>query len=183
MKILTGSLRGKKILFKPNPYLRPTADKVRKAIFDKLQGHLEGKRVLDLFSGTGALGFEALSNGADHVTFVEKNARQCQRIGDTLASLGLSGRASVLHHEAVAAVDLLSKKELLFDLVFLDPPYERGFGTAVLETLSLSVLLEPSALVVAETRKTDFLPEKVSRLLRINEKKYCEKMVSIYKVL
>ena len=84
MKILTGALRGQRILFRPNPHLRPTADKARKAIFDMFQGAMEGKRVLDLFSGTGALGFEALSQGAAHVTFVEKNKVQCSEISANL---------------------------------------------------------------------------------------------------
>ena len=87
MKILTGALRGRKVLFKPNPNLRPTADKTRKAIFDMLQGGLEGAKVLDLFSGTGALGFEALSSGAEFVTFVESERAQALEIKKSLEKL------------------------------------------------------------------------------------------------
>ena len=80
MKILTGDLRGRVISYKHNPYIRPTSDKARKAIFDMLQGTLENKNVLDLFSGTGALGFEAFSQGADSVTFVELERSQAEAI-------------------------------------------------------------------------------------------------------
>ena len=84
MKILTGSLRGRTLRFRDNPHLRPTADKVRKAIFDRLQGQVADKTVLDLFSGTGALGFEALSECARRVTFVELNADQAEAIRENL---------------------------------------------------------------------------------------------------
>ena len=152
MKILTGKLRGQEIPFKPNPHLRPTPDKVRQAIFNMLQGALEDKNVLDLFSGTGALGLEALSNGAAKVTFVEKDARQCERIQTVLDGLKCSDRGEVEHQDALDAVRHFSVRNIFFDIIFMDPPYDALAGIEALRALAVSNCLHEDTLIFFECR-------------------------------
>src|SRR5262245_31330081 len=128
MKILTGALRGRSILLRPNENMRPTTDLVRKAIFDTLQGAIEGKKVLDLFSGTGALGFEALSSGAREVLWVEQDGSQVRAIEKTLKSLEMEKSGKVIESDALSAVERLAARSEQFDLFFLDPPYHSGLG-------------------------------------------------------
>ena len=165
MRILTGALRGRVIAFRPEADLRPTADKVRKAVFDALQGRARGREALDLYAGTGALGFEALSGGAAGCVFVERNPGRSARIAENLKRLGLSAKADVLTAEASAALKKLEADAWRFGLVFVDPPYERGLAKAALEQLgNSSSLLEADALVVAECYKKEELPERPGRL-------------------
>ena len=153
MKILTGNLRGQPIEFKKSPYLRPTSDKARQAIFNMLQGQVEGKNVLDLFSGTGALGIEALSQGAEKVTFVEKDKTCCRRLKDNLSALGLGDRSRVLLLEAVKAIREFSKDNEYFDLIFLDPPYEKELVKSALEAIAASNIIHEGTMIICEARK------------------------------
>lgn len=180
MKILTGALRGKPILFKPNPKLRPTSDKTRKAIFDMLQGGLEEKNVLDLFSGTGALGFEALSQGAARVTFVEMNRAQCDKIKENLIRLELTDRAQVVNLDAVAAVGSYSRQESTFDLVFLDPPYEKGLAERALLAISRSSVLGAQGWVILECGRREELPDPAGGLRKMKTKTYGDTKVLFY---
>ena len=179
MKILTGSLRGQTISFKPNPHLRPTSDKTRKAIFDMLQGGLEGKIVLDLFSGTGALGFEALSSGAESVTFVEIEKTQNLTLEKNLAKLGLYEKGEVIVSDALKAIERFSKEERLFDLIFMDPPYEKGLGQKALTALSKSKILNENSLIVFECRESEVLPNIDLKILK--DKVYGDTRIVVYR--
>jgi 16S rRNA (guanine966-N2)-methyltransferase len=180
MKILTGSLRGQTIAFKPNRHLRPTADKTRKAIFDMLQGSLDGARVLDLFSGTGALGFEALSNGAESVTFVEIEKTQDLTIEKNLAKLGLYEKGEVIVSDAIKAIERFSEERRKFDFIFMDPPYEKGFGEKALAALKKADILNKNALIVFECRESEVLVS-ISAFECIKDKTYGDSRVLIYK--
>ena len=182
MKILTGSLRGKTIQFKPNPHLRPTADKVRKAIFDMLQGQLEGKNVLDLFSGTGALGMEALSGGAERATFVETDAMQCGKLKENLAALGLDERSFVIRLDAVAAIESFSRQGEFFDLIFLDPPYEKEWGKRTLEALSSSNVLHEGTFIISECNKREEIEKRLGRLRCVKTKAYGDTQIAVYTI-
>lgn len=182
MKILTGELRGREIVYRPNPHLRPTADKVRKALFDALQGQFEGKAVLDLFSGTGALGFEALSHGAERVTFVERDRGQCAKINQTAENLGLTDKVEVVFGDVFEEIPKLSRRSLYFDIVFMDPPYEKGLCQKAIEALGTSGLIGPGALLIAEGRRGEPFPKEAGKLLRIKEKVYGDTQIAYYRV-
>lgn len=173
MKILTGSLRGKRFSFKANPHLRPTADKVRKAIFDSLQGRLEGSRVLDLFSGTGALGFEALSLGAERVLFVEEDKRRSRSIEAALDSLDLTDRGRVMALDVLTAIQKLSQGGTEpFDIIFLDPPYQKGLAEKALNLLSRSDTLADNGFVILECGKREEFPQTLGNLNAVKTKLY-----------
>lgn len=182
MIILTGRLHGQKIPFKPNSHLRPTPDKARQAIFNMLQGGLEEKNVLDLFSGTGALGLEALSNGAARVTFVEKDQKQCERIEETLNTFQLSEQAEVLNQDCVQAIRHFSVKGIFFDFIFMDPPYDSPMGEESLRVLSVSNCLHEETLVFFECRKDKDPQKTIGRLKLAQVKKYGDTFIIIYRV-
>ena len=157
MRIIGGSLRGRKILAPPGPVTRPTADRVREAIFNILKDVPEGIRVLDLFAGSGALGFEALSRGALNCTFVESNPAVMRILQDNARRLDVSSRCRFVqgdvkrfltqHHRPISDVQGIQ-------LVFLDPPYEWGVPLGVIEKLSAwSGLQSPALFVVEMSRK------------------------------
>ena len=151
-RIVAGSARGRRLRTPTGQRTRPTADRVREALFSALEsalGSLEGLRVLDLYAGSGALGLEALSRGAASALFVEADHRACTVIGQNIASLGVAG--ATVRRGSVGAV-LAAGADRPVDLVFADPPYELG-DTEVGEILAALVeggWTEPGTIAVVE---------------------------------
>lgn len=145
VRVAGGAARGVPLAEPKGFRLRPTSGLVREAIFNILATAVEGARILDLYAGTGALGIEALSRGAARATFVEGEAACVEAILQSLARTGFSDRASVLRARLPGALDRLDG---LYDLIFLDPPYDDPAREEVLARLSS--LLAPSGLVVYE---------------------------------
>jgi 16S rRNA (guanine966-N2)-methyltransferase len=157
LRIVAGRARGR-LLATPNDLsVRPTSDRVREAVFNvlaaRLSGGFDGLAVLDLFAGTGALGLEAWSRGAESVTFVEKDRKALTCLAGNLERLGLAAPVvQVVRGDALALVGRLAGQ---FDLVFVDPPYDAGLYAGVLAALSPGNLLAPGAFVVVEHRTGD----------------------------
>ena len=137
--------------------IRPTPDRVRETLFNWLQPRIVGARVLDLFAGRGALGLEALSRGAEHVTFIEKD----RRAATAIEALAREWRETALSVESVDALGWLARYpgELKFDVVFVDPPYDANLQAAVFGALVTRGALAPDARVYVEHRARDPLPE------------------------
>lgn len=150
MRVIAGAAKGKRLRTLRGAETRPTADRVRQAIFDILGPHLAGARVLDLFAGSGALGIEALSRGAAEAMFVESSREACDVIRGNLEATGLRARALIRR----ADVSRLLSREALhpFDLVFLDPPYDRGLGfvARVLRKLESGAWLRQGGTAIVE---------------------------------
>lgn len=152
MRIVAGKFRGKQLTSPSDDSIRPTSDRVRESVFNILGSRLgpvlEGRRVLDLFAGTGALGLEALSRGAAHVTFVETGAEGRGLIRDHIEAFGAAGITKLLRRDATAlgAPGTFGQ----FDLVFLDPPYSQGLGEKALAELAANGWLAPGATIVWE---------------------------------
>ncbi|MDR7417527.1 MAG: 16S rRNA (guanine(966)-N(2))-methyltransferase RsmD [Armatimonadota bacterium] len=130
--------------------VRPTAARVRGALYDSLGPSIEGAEVLDLFAGTGALGLEALRRGASRAVFVERDRERCQQIRQSLERAGLLARAQVYADDAVAAVARLGRAGARFDLVVLDPPYGEAWVDRTLAVLVGAGVVRPGGLIVAE---------------------------------
>ncbi len=184
MKILTGNLKGRTINFKPNSHVRPTADKVRKAIFDTLQSiDFSNARFLDLFSGSGAVGLEALSQGALFATFVEQNRAQAVGIEKNLENIGLADKAKVFSEDVFKAIEKLSTKGKSYDIIFLDPPYEKDLGIRALQALVISDILAKDARVILEANKREAAPQVIGGLKLTCEKVYGDTKLFFYTVL
>jgi 16S rRNA (guanine966-N2)-methyltransferase len=160
MRIVAGALKGRRLVTPRGALTRPTADQVRIALLDALAPWLGGARLLDLFAGAGGVGLEALSRGAAHATFVERDARAVAALRRNVAALSLEGRARVLRADAPRALARLSREGERFQLVFLDPPYESDLADGLLAALGNGqVLAAPGIVVVQHFTKRPPAPE------------------------
>ena len=166
--MIAGSARGRRLRSLDSMGVRPTTDRLKESLFSTLGPEIRGKRVLDLFAGSGALGIEALSRGARHATFVDSSPPAIAMIKANLAATGLGESAHVVRQkaEAFAAGDHPGGTEP-FDLVLADPPYETGIPARALERLLTCGRLAPGAMVVVEvsSRLKELTPPLGYRLL------------------
>lgn len=124
LKILGGTFRSRSLFAPKGNATRPSLAILRKSLFDSLQGTLEEARVIDLYAGSGSIGFEALSRGAAHVTFVERERAALDCIRKNVETLKVTSHCSIMACDVFEALKKLQKKELEFDLIYVDPPYE-----------------------------------------------------------
>ena len=150
MRVDSGKYKGRKLVENKFNHIRPTTDKVRQALFVKLQFFVPEKRVLDLFCGTGALGIEAKSRGAESVTFVDKDARSVEMTRTNLKNLGINEQ--VFKMDASLFLDRCKQQ---FDLIILDPPYKSGVYEEILKKISDKNLLSEDGIIVCEHAKED----------------------------
>ena len=130
MRVISGSARGRRLGELKGMETRPTTDKVKESLFNIIQFDIEGRRVLDLFGGTGQLGIEALSRGAEHCTFVDQRRDAAALIKENLKATELSDRSRVVQGDSLAFLQSCREK---FDLIFLDPPYQEDLLERALE--------------------------------------------------
>lgn len=185
MRITSGFLRSR--LIKDPKHIRPTQDKIREALFDTIRARVPDSHFLELFAGSGAVGIEALSNGAKEVVFVEKD-RQCSKIiRDNLTQLGLIVKSKdpidnifILATDAFRALDILIKNNKKFDIIFLDPPYYKDLAKKALQKLSACDILAPHGLIVVEHSKQDIFDKAIGDLTCFKQKRYGDKVLSFY---
>jgi 16S rRNA (guanine966-N2)-methyltransferase len=151
VRIIAGSRKGARIFAPKGLDTRPTADRVREAAFNLLgPGAAEEAKVLDLFAGSGAMGLEALSRGAAHATFVESDREACRTINRNLDKLGLEG-ATVLCQDALTALRTDARQGTRYDLVLLDPPYQRFSSLQKAMIQHLTEIVAPGGTLLVET--------------------------------
>lgn len=149
IRIIGGKWRGRKLSVPDHPRLRPTPDRVRETLFNWLQPHIEGARCLDLYAGTGALGLEALSRGAAHVTFVEQDSLLVKQLKDNIDAFGIDN----VRVEQAEVQHWLEETTQKFETVFLDPPFKQGLIDKTCGLLLSHECLYPSASVYIEGEK------------------------------
>ena len=149
MRVVSGELRGRRLLAATGRETRPTSDRARAGLFDWIGPRLAGARVLDLFAGTGALGIEALSRGAREAVYVERSRGALRALRANLEALELGDRARVVERDLARGLGPLAAGER-FDLVLADPPYEGAWLERLLACEALPGLLEPEAVVITE---------------------------------
>ena len=177
VRIIGGNAKGRALSSPSGLRTRPTSNLVRSAIFSMLAPYLDGARVLDLFAGTGALGVEALSRGAEWVDFLERDARQCAAITGALHSLDYSHCSRVHRAQAERAPELL---EGPYSVILMDPPYSYKKLTPLLERLGESGLAGADGVVTVEHSRHQGLPMEVDGMRCIKQRRYGETMVTLY---
>jgi 16S rRNA (guanine(966)-N(2))-methyltransferase RsmD len=177
MRIVGGEARGRTLRTVPGNATRPTADRVRQSLFDRLGQRCDGLAVLDLFAGTGALALEALSRGAARATLIEHDRKACAVIDANIEALGYGDRCTVVCGEVASVLPRLGKEGRPFDLVFADPPYALHACQVTLEALLLCGLLSPQARVVLEHDKRESLSAPAG--FALEERRYGDTMVAI----
>ena len=172
MRVIAGEFRSRKLKSLPGSATRPTPDRLRETLFDILQPRISGARLVDAYAGTGAVGIEALSRGASHVWFLERNRAAIETIRENLLSLGLESRSTV-----AAGPVLLTLPRFSAEIVFLDPPYdqEREYKAA----LDLLAQSHPVLSVVQHSIRHS-LPEETGPLRRVRTVRQGDNMLSFY---
>ncbi len=179
MRVIAGSARGTKLSTLEGQDIRPTLDRVKESIFNMIAFDLPGADVLDLFCGSGGLGIESLSRGADHVTFVDSHAPALSVTRQNLAKTHLEARASLVLSDSIS---FLKTTEKQFDIILLDPPYDSSLYTLALGEISRRQLLTPDGQIVLECDKIITPPFETSGFSIVREKNYGRVKILIMKV-
>ncbi|MEG1008623.1 MAG: 16S rRNA (guanine(966)-N(2))-methyltransferase RsmD [Clostridia bacterium] len=177
MRVISGKCRGLKLLSPVTCDTRPTADRVKEAVFSIISHDISDSYVLDIFGGSGALVIEALSRGAKYGYINDSNKRSVDVIKKNIILTNMQKYVTICNKDYLRFLTDLN--DIQFDIIFLDPPYKSNYGKVCLEYISKNKLLSKTGLIVFETDK-DFL-EKIEDLILVTTKKYGSTFIKIYK--
>ncbi|WP_304438237.1 16S rRNA (guanine(966)-N(2))-methyltransferase RsmD [Halolactibacillus sp. JCM 19043] len=172
MRVIAGEHKGRRLQAVPGKETRPTSDKVKESLFNRIGPFFEGGQALDLFAGSGNLGIESLSRGMDHVVFVDQQKQAIETIHKNLDTLRLVSKAEVYRNDAFRALKALSKREVQFDYIFLDPPYQKGFYQKLLKQMAELNLTHEQTLLVLEHDTHLTLPDEINGFIQERSEKY-----------
>jgi 16S rRNA (guanine966-N2)-methyltransferase len=181
VRVTGGDLRGKKLCPLKGLNIRPTTDYVRELIFNILAGRVEDTVVLDLFAGTGSLGIEALSRGAKRAVFVEKERDAVRILTRNISACRLQERTSVLRRDIRRGPGFLKSSDQFFDLVFIDPPYDKGLAEHSVRLLSRTESISDEVSIVLEHSKREAVAEKIACFVLSDRRQHGITLVSFYK--
>jgi 16S rRNA (guanine966-N2)-methyltransferase len=182
MRVISGQAKGRRLKTPKGREVRPTADRVKEALFNILPRDLTGRRVLDLFAGTGNLSMEALSRGAAESVLVEISRDAAKLIEENLRSLGFTARSRVLTASVFKTVRRLARGGESFDLIFLDPPYEQGLVGETLKTIAKEPLLGENGVMVAEHSVREKVEERYGALVLTDRRRYGDTELSFFQL-
>lgn len=174
MRVITGTARGRRLKTPENSNIRPTTDNVKESVFNIIQFDIEGRRVLDLFAGTGQLGIECLSRGAAEAVFIDDSREAVRIVKDNLKACGFS--APVLQQDALSYLRSCGR----FDLIFVDPPYDANLYEPVLETINSVDILSDGGIIVCESRRETPMPELAAPYQKRKEYRYGKVKLTLY---
>ena len=178
MRVIAGKARGVVLKTPDGMLTRPTADRVKEAMFSIIQFDLPGARVLDLFGGTGQLGIEALSRGAESCVFVDKNERACRVIRENLHRTDFAEKAEIVRSDYLS---YLKTTREIFNIVLLDPPYGEDFLENSIKLLAEIDILQSDGIIVAERPLGKELAFNYSGLARSKDYKYGNTVLTLYR--
>lgn len=172
MRIIAGDLRGRKLKAVPGVKVRPTADKVKEAVFSAIHMNIYDSEFLDVFGGTGSIALEALSRGAKNAVILEKDHEAQKVIADNIATCGLKDRCLLLKADSLQSLHRLGVEKRKFDLIYIDPPYQAGLYTEVLKMIAKYQLLKTEGLILVESPREMTILDEKSYFQIIKEKYY-----------
>lgn len=178
MRIISGKYKGRKINEYDIPGTRPTMDRVKESVFAMIQNNIRGSVCLDLFAGSGSLGFEALSNGASKCYFVDSNINVTNILKKNIKDLNIAEECYVITDDYKHALFYLKNNNIKFDLIFLDPPYKLNYINDALEIIYDYNLLNENGLVICEYENEDV---DTNHFKLFKERKYGSKHIKIFK--
>jgi 16S rRNA (guanine966-N2)-methyltransferase len=180
VRVIAGTAKGRLLKAVPGIGTRPTTDKVKEAIFSMIGPYFDGGLGLDLFAGTGGLGIEALSRGADRVIFIDMEKTSIQVIEDNLKTLGFKEQAEVYRNEAQRALQVLGRRGLKFDLIFLDPPYKMKQVDELLLLMEQMGMIQDHATVLVEHEAGHAYADEIGRFKVRKRTVYGDTAIAIY---
>lgn len=176
MRVITGTARGKRLQTREGDAVRPTPDRVKEALFSMIQFDIEGRRVLDLFAGSGQLGIEALSRGAREAVFVDSSRESAEIVRKNVESCGFADSARI---ENIGYDTYLLRKGEPFDLAFLDPPYRTGL---LQKAIPLTVKrMNPGGTIFCENPSDEELAEEYEGFARVRSYRYGKIILTVYR--
>lgn len=175
MRVITGSARGRKLETLTGEDVRPTTDRVKEGVFSAIQFRIEGRRFLDLFSGSGQMGIEALSRGAKEAVFVDKRRESAETIKKNLDIAGLAKSARVVQGDAFS---YLGQEQKPFDLAFLDPPYGAGLLQKALP--AVAQIMNQGGIIICESPQNEELPTEIDNFVLDRSYRYGKIKISTY---
>lgn len=178
MRVITGAARGVALKTPKGMETRPTAEKVKEALFSIIQFNLPGSRVLDLFAGTGQLGIEALSRGAQSAVFVDAREEACGLVRENLRRTRLEEKARVVRGDYQTFLTRCREK---FHIVFLDPPYREEFLENAIKMITEIDILYSGGIIIAERPLGKSLPEEIPGFLRSKDYQYGKTLLTLYR--
>lgn len=178
MRVVSGKARGLQLKTIQSDSTRPTKDMVKEALFSILMRKTPDSVFLDLFAGSGAIGIEALSRGAKKAYFSDNNIECIKIIKDNLMKARMQEDAFVFYGDYQKMIDEIKKIE--FDIIFIDPPYNKGIGIEAIERISSYNLLKIDGILVYETDEVEKLPDTIGMYKRFNDKKYGRNVLNFY---
>ncbi len=176
MRVITGTAKGRKLKTLEGENVRPTIERVKEAVFSIIQFEIEGRRVLDLFAGSGQLGIEALSRSAVSAVFIDSDKAAVAVIKDNLEATKLTDKATVLQTDALS---FLQTSNLTFDIAFLDPPYSTGILQKVLPPVAAKIA--PGGIILCESPFGEDLPQTLGELKLTRIYRYGKTAVTTYR--
>ena len=176
MRVITGEARGRRLITLEGEDVRPTTEKVKEAIFSAIQFDIQGRRFLDLFAGSGQMGIEALSRGAESATFVDSSRKAVDIVRKNLNNVGFYDKAKVLHTDSLSFLEMNSE---IYDIVFLDPPYGTGLLQKVLPKVFENV--KKTAVIIVENPENEEIFENYGEFMLDRQKHYGKIKVSMYR--
>lgn len=179
MRIIGGHFKHRQLMI-PKQGTRPTLGAVREAVFNMCQGSIEGARVLDLFAGSGAIGLEALSRGAAHVTFVEKGKEAIRCLKQNIAALGVESQSTLYPLSVLQALTIIGKLNAPFDLIYADPPYGEGWGPLILQAIDTQELLKKEGALFIEESMGALKELPPTRLSLVKERRTGRSVLSLF---
>ena len=178
MRVISGKARGVSLMTPKGDHTRPTADRVKEAMFSIIQFDLPGGKVLDLFGGTGQLGIEALSRGAKHVVFVDCREDACQLIKENLKRTKFAADGTVVRSDYLQYLDRCKEN---FDIIILDPPYAEDFLENSLKRVTEIDILQSGGIIIAERPLGKDLPYDFPGYSRSKDYKYGQTLLTLYR--
>ena len=178
LRVIGGKLRGRRLRSVKGYRTRPTADRIREALFSILSKRVAGAVVLDLFAGTGALGIEAMSRGAESAVFIDIDTRAARIIEQNIDACSLASRTRCIRWDIVKNLNCLLPYPQMFDLVLMDPPYDRNMILPSVVNLLRSACLKPNAWIVVEHGSRDAVSQGSVPLSLIDQRRYGKTLVS-----
>ena len=177
MRVITGSARGAKLNTLDGLETRPTSDRVKEAIFNIIQFDVEGRRILDLFAGSGQMAIEALSRGASYAVLVDRNAEAVRVIRDNVKKVHFEDRTTILQSDYLRYLSTCREK---FDIIFLDPPYAEVFLEKALQKISEIDILSEGGIIVCERSREKHIPTQIGDLSCSKDYCYGKTAVNLY---
>lgn len=181
MRVISGDFKGRRLISLNGDSTRPTTDKVKESIFNRIGPYFDNEKVLDLFSGSGSLAIEAISRGCSKAVCIDNNFKAVKIIKENVELVKATDKIDVKKMSAEMAINQSSEKKELFDLVFLDPPYRLDVIPRLIELMEEQKIVSSNCIIICETDNSKELPQQIVSFFCYNSQNYGNTKVSLYR--